>query len=138
MSADCTFSHLGPEVPNIQVEQDAASAAIHACTFQNFASNDSAVGILEASGSSGLLVNASEFLQTDVNALFVAEDAMGTPMFYSDASNEVVSSVSGNATLPLPLSALNSSRIQFLDGEVGGSSEVAQVTHPAHPPRVLF
>ena len=135
MSADCTFSHLGPDVPNIQVQQDAASAAFHACTFQNFISNDSTVGILEASGSSGLMVNASEFLQNDVDVLFVADDVTGTPLFYSDSSSEVVSSGSANATLPLPLSAISSSQIQFLDGEVGGSSEVAQVSHHTSPPR---
>ena len=121
------FSHLGPDVPNIQVQQDAASAVLHSCTFQNFLSNDSAVGVLEGSGSSGLLVIESVFLQNDVDALFVANDDIGAPLFFSDSEDEVVSSVTGNATLPLPLSAVDGSEIQFLEGEVLGSSEVTEV-----------
>lgn len=125
--AECIFSHLGPNVPNIQVANDAASGAFHACIFQNFISNESTVGILEGSGSSGLLIKESVFLENDVDALFVANDVDGTPQFYSDTKDEVVSTMSGSAMSPLPLAALGSSEIRFLEADVGGSPEIAKV-----------
>lgn len=125
--ADCVFSHLGPDVPSIRVAEDEASGAFHSCTFQNFLANNSAVGILEASGSSGLLIKGSEFLENDVDALFLANDTAGAPLIYSDESNEVVSKVVGKDSTPLPLAALGSSEIEFLQSDVGGDPAVAQV-----------
>jgi hypothetical protein len=138
LRADCVFSHLGPDVPNIRVMHDDASGAFHKCTFRNFVAKASSVGVLQGSGNSGLLIKEASFQENIVDAVFVASDNTGKPRFYSDSSDAVVYALSGNHTKPLPLEAVGNSSIQFLDGNFPSTTVMPQVQFTLHCHVVSF